>query len=273
MNRRRLLSISTCALIFLFPLVGQAQRGGGGHAMGGGGHVGAGRVAAGPMRTGVVPTRSFASGRVVPARVGMSRLRTGVVTSRSVRTVRSHGLIITGSGFRFGHFPFHHRFFFNNCFGAFPCNPFFLNSAFGFPFLGAPFLGAPFFDPFLADSYAQSQPEQQPVATEDNGADTQLAVEMQRLSDEVEELRDQRAAQPVITRVEPQGSISAQPPAASTTFVFRDGHRVVTENFAIVGNTLWVLNQHTAKKVSLADLDRDATEQANSANGVEFRLP
>lgn len=168
---------------------------------------------------------------------------------------------------RFHHFH-HHHFIFGNCFG-FSCNPFLFNAGFGFPLWGSPF-----FDPFYSGNYAPSAPEQPVASNETSATDVQLAVEMQRLADEVEELRDQqRTPQPVMKTVTPQGSISAQPPAESTTFVFRDGRRISTQNFAIVDHTLWILSQHTAKKVPLTDLDREATEQANAANGVELRLP
>jgi hypothetical protein len=67
--------------------------------------------------------------------------------------------------------------------------------------------------------------------------------------------------------------MSAVSPAASTTFVFRDGRRVTAENYAIAGQTLWILNEHTAKKFAMSDLDQAATEQVNAANGVELHLP
>lgn len=164
------------------------------------------------------------------------------------------------------------RFFFgrNNCFGGFRCRDRFLfDSGFLFPFGG---FGSGY-DPFYSDYY--SQPEQpQQIVSNDNGnsASIQLAMEIQRLSDEIESMRqqDRQAAAP---RPQPQGSISAQSPADSTAFVFRDGHRITTQNFAIVGDTLWVLGEHTAKKVSLANLDKTATEQANAANGIDLKLP
>jgi hypothetical protein len=236
-------------ILVLLPCSSQAQRGGGSRA------VSAPHAA---------PARSAAG----PARMGVSRARVGPVASRSPMVARSAtgSTRRVGSSARFqrGHFGFR-----RNCFGFSCRNQFLLNSGLGFPFLGYPL-----YDPFYADYY-QSGPAEQPATTGDNreATDLQLAVEMQRLSDEVEELRDQRAPQPVMTRVPPQDSISAQPPSEATTFVFRDGHRVVTQNFAIVDHTLWILSQHTAKKIPLADLDRRATEQVNSANGVDFHLP
>jgi hypothetical protein len=62
-------------------------------------------------------------------------------------------------------------------------------------------------------------------------------------------------------------------PPAPALFVFRDGRRVSAKNYAIAGQTLWVLDEHNARKYQVSDLDRDATEQANAPNGIELRLP
>jgi hypothetical protein len=180
-----------------------------------------------------------------------------------------------------GHFHghFHNPFFFHNCF-TFPCNNgFFFGTGFGFGWpsgFGASW-GYPYsYYPYYPSDYYQPPSAAQPVAS-DNSANMQLALEMQRLTDEVQDLKEDlknenrqaNAARPQL----PAGSLSAQPPAASTTFVFRDGHHVITQNYIITGQTLWIFNEHTAKKISLADLDRAATEQVNAANGVDVHIP
>jgi hypothetical protein len=186
-----------------------------------------------------------------------------------------------------------HRIFFPNCVGV-PCFPgrrhhFFRNSfffGFGSPFFGSPFFGSPFFSPFASvgyipgfdypyDYYNYPQQQQPVVVQSDNGADTQLAVEVQQLSDEIADLRGEQAMQRMQNRPAPAPgtSMSVVPPAPSTTFVFRDGRRLTAQNYAISGQTLWILNEHTAQKFSLSDLDRAATEQANASAGVEMHLP
>jgi hypothetical protein len=190
-------------------------------------------------------------------------VRTGAVAPRTMsRFERSNRTFVTSGRFHRDR----DRFFGRNCFGDFRCRDrFFLNSGLLFPF------GSSYIDPFYGDYY--SQPEPQVVGSDGNSTNMQLALEVQRLSDEIEEMRDQdrRTAAP---RAQVQyGTISAQPPAESTAFIFRDGHRITTQNYAIVGETLWVLGEHTAKKVSLANLDKAATEQANAANGIELHLP
>ena len=159
---------------------------------------------------------------------------------------------------------FHNSFFFPGCFGC--ASPFF----FGTGFIGDPF----FYSSFPGDYYGPPQP-QTVVVSGDNSSNVELANEVGRLSDEVEDLRSENAG----TRgynpsaANPGASLTAKEPSVATVFVFRDGHRISAQNYAVAGQTLWIFNEHTARKVSLAELDAAATEQANAANGVEFHLP
>jgi len=203
---------------------------------------------------------------------GAVGVRSGVV---GVRPVAPSHVVFSTVPFphRFNHF--HH--FPINCFG-FPCrNAFFFGTGFGFgsPFFGTGFgFGSPwgfypysgYYPPYPADYY----PQETAPASSDNSSNVQLAVEMQRLSDAVEDLKNENrqaaAARP------PGGSWSTQPDVAAT-FVFRDGRLITTHNYAIAGQTLWIFSEHTAHKYSLAELDRAATEKVNAASGVELHLP
>jgi hypothetical protein len=100
-------------------------------------------------------------------------------------------------------------------------------------------------------------------------------MEVQRLADEIADLRGERAVERMANRPAPPPgtSMSVVNPAVSTTFVFKDGRRVTAQNYAISGQTLWILNEHTARKFSIADLDIAATEQLNAANGADLHLP
>jgi hypothetical protein len=182
---------------------------------------------------------------------------------------------VVAGGFGVNHF--RPAGFGGRCFNGFHCrNPFFFNNPFFFGAgfgLGFPFYGSSYIPGFDNGYYGPPQ-QQEPAVTSDNGSnsnDIQLAMQMQRLSDEMESMRDeQRQANAARNS---GASLSAHQPAESTTFVFRDGHHIATQNYAITGQTLWVLSEHAAKKVSLADLDVVATEQANAANGVDLHIP
>ncbi len=70
---------------------------------------------------------------------------------------------------------------------------------------------------------------------------------------------DYRAALNPQSRQSPQRTpepVTAQP---STILVFKDGHQQEVSNYAIIGTTLYELNDGRSKKVQLADLDLTAT--------------
>lgn len=69
---------------------------------------------------------------------------------------------------------------------------------------------------------------------------------------------------------------SAGDPAASTnptTLVFKDGHQLEVENYAIVGQTLYDLTPGHPRKVPISDLDLGATRKQNEDQGIVFQLP
>ena len=55
--------------------------------------------------------------------------------------------------------------------------------------------------------------------------------------------------------------------------MFRDGHQVNIQNYAIIGQTFWVLDEGAATKIPLTDLDLDAMQQENHSRGVRFLIP
>src|SRR6266536_6035299 len=59
----------------------------------------------------------------------------------------------------------------------------------------------------------------------------------------------------------------------STVLVYKDGHQTEVVNYAIVGETLYELNDGRAKKVAFVFNDTATTEKQNDERGVDFRLP
>jgi len=64
-----------------------------------------------------------------------------------------------------------------------------------------------------------------------------------------------------------------EPPAPAAVFIFKDGHKLETRNFAISGQTLFDFSGSALKKIKLAELDLDATRKANDDLGIDLRLP
>jgi len=195
-----------------------------------------------------------------------------------------------GHGFNNGFNHFHHnRVFFNNCFGFSCGSPFFFGGGFGFgfgagffgwPFFGSSFYGPPYYPYYPGDygyggyGYGGPPPSQPVVVSTDNGSTVQLATDVQRLSDEVENLRNEEDRRYNEDRAQARSgaSLSAKEPAV-TVFIFRDGRRISAQSYAIAGTTLWIFDEHAARKFQIGELDATATEHANAINGVEFHVP
>jgi hypothetical protein len=62
-------------------------------------------------------------------------------------------------------------------------------------------------------------------------------------------------------------------PTTPTTLVFKDGHQIEVDNYAIVGQSLYDLTPGHHRKIALADLDIPATQKQNDDNGNSFELP
>jgi hypothetical protein len=126
--------------------------------------------------------------------------------------------------------------------------------------------------PFWLPSTGNETEQPAPPAPETE-QDTQLAAQVGNLATEVElmredqALRDSRGAPPTA----PSVAGEEKPPA--TLLVYRDGHQVEVQDYAILGKTLWVFSNQATRRVPLADLDLAATQRVNVERGVDFVSP
>jgi len=125
------------------------------------------------------------------------------------------------------------------------------------------------------DNYLQQQAAyNQQLAMQGQLQYMQQQIAEMRHDQEVQ--RDYEASQPAPVPAPSAAPTTATPKDAGppTTLVFRDGKRMETQNYAIVGNTLWLMadNGHM-QKVPLSELDREATLKSNEDRGVEFSVP
>jgi hypothetical protein len=84
------------------------------------------------------------------------------------------------------------------------------------------------------------------------------------------------AAAPAAAPAEPAPAApAAEPPqdGPQTLLVFKDGHQLEINNYAIVGATLYDMTPGHRSRVALAELDLDATVKQNNDRGVDFKLP
>jgi hypothetical protein len=245
MNMSRVL---TLALFLAFAIVPcAAQRGG--HGAGGMAHAGV-RVGGG-FRTGGFHGSGFRGG------VGF---HSGGFRSGGVR------VFIGNHGFRGSRFGFHRRAFY-------PYYPFYA------------------YDPFWFGSYGYSSFDYGSAYDSSAAYSQQINNQLNDLSSEVRQLRDQndqlrydveqrqqlRFRREIAPRedAEPEARAQSSAPAPSaqpisTVLVYRDGHRAEIGNYAITGQTLWILSEKRATKVPLSALDLAQTAKVNQDRGVEF---
>jgi len=101
-----------------------------------------------------------------------------------------------------------------------------------------------------------------------------LANEVDKLTQQVQQLTEERqakAAQP--PAFQPESSIppvETAPPEPSTILVLRDGKKVETDNYAIMGATFWNFSAHPVQRIPIAQIDISASRQANEVRGIEF---
>ena len=281
------------AALLVLPQGGQAQaRGGSGHSSASAGSGGRSGVSAGrPAVTHSGPGFSRSGPGISRAGVHSSAFapqnRSGFAPRRFASANRGfeRNRGFDGGFNRRGFDRFHHRFanpfifsggcIYGNFYGGFPCQNFLFGNSlvWGYAPLDASYPSG--YDS-LGYNSGYNTPPPQPQVVEQNGNDTQLAYEVGRLSGEVEQIRSEQS-QPQAREERhpllPRSSDSAVEPTTNATLVFRDGKKMAVENYAIVGQTLWVLNSRTARKIPLSDLDLPATKQVNDDNGTEIHLP
>lgn len=182
---------------------------------------------------------------------------------------RFHGGFRPRFGFR-GGFPgrFHSRF----------GSSFAFYGAFGYPFYGFyasygyPWYGAYAYPVYSYPAYSY------PVAESSSRYDSDLDYsyqqkrnmeELDRLEDRVTRLEDQRAAANVPRPPQYEAQVKS---ASPIVLIFRDKHSQEAENYAIVGQTIWLFNEKRATRVPLSEIDTAATERANQDRGIDLHL-
>ena len=213
-------------------------------------------------------SRSFASGPRMATGFAPFRSASGPIRTGMMRPAPSRG-------WRPGYGVAPHPVFPNGSPGSRrPNHPSYAGSSFRREFYPSGWFSfaQPMFVPYLWDSSAESQPEEQPTANEAEQDDA-LVSQVQSLTDEVESLREEQASRQGLNpyAATPQAAVQEKP--APTILVYRDGHQGEVQNYAIQGQTLWVFADQTTRRISLADLDLQATKKLNDERGVDFISP
>jgi hypothetical protein len=78
--------------------------------------------------------------------------------------------------------------------------------------------------------------------------------------------------EPEATPADP-GAETPVPDQPQTVLVFKDGHQLEVQNYAVIGDTLYDLTPGRHHKIPLAELDLSSTAKQNDDRGIDFRLP
>ena len=102
----------------------------------------------------------------------------------------------------------------------------------------------------------------------------QTAAEINRLSDEVQQLREEREYSPAATQPAPAPRPVVQAKEdLPVVVVFLDRHIQEVKNYAVANEMLVVLDGNRRTKYPLADIDLAATMKLNDERGVDFEIP
>ena len=148
---------------------------------------------------------------------------------------------------------------------------------FNVPRAGAPYAlqPAPFFEPFVYAPPIYTAPPYisvQQAPPTNAGQVNELSYQVQRLTRKIQRLRDEQRLRDA-RRAPLEPPPSTETPSVSTILVFRDGHRIEVQGYAIVGQTLWALTEQISTQISISDLDLETTQKENAERGVRFPLP
>jgi hypothetical protein len=111
-------------------------------------------------------------------------------------------------------------------------------------------------------------------ASSSSGYDAAMADEVARLSDEVARFEEEQQSPSRLSVAVPSPKPGAEEePVQLTSLVFRSKRTEEVQNYAIVGQTLWIFNPPRARRIPLSELDLTATAKLNDERGVDFRLP
>jgi hypothetical protein len=242
--------LTVCLALLLMAATSEAQRGGGGGHGGGGFHAGGGGFHGG--------MGGFHGGAAMPGfRPGFNPgSRPGF--NPGFRPGFNHGFRPgSNPGFRPG-FDRGHRDFDRR-------------SVVISPFFGSPFYSTPIV-PFDSESIYTGPTYITPDPTTQSSGDQtsdDLNLQVQQLTNEVQQLQAELGAARGQSTEAP-GTAQKAPPV---TLILKDGRRIEAQGYASVGSTLWILNPGQDTKISLSDVDVDATQKENLKRGRNVVIP
>jgi hypothetical protein len=143
-----------------------------------------------------------------------------------------------------------------------------------------PFVYGGYFDPFYSSfdsafDYGPGSYAYPPESGEQTAEVTAnlLGEQMQRLSDQVQQLGDRQfnVPPPYAPGYSPAAPRNDPAPApAPVTVVLRNGQQIQVQNYAVMGDSFWDFSRQPARRIPLTSVDIAASTRVTEANGGEF---
>jgi hypothetical protein len=134
------------------------------------------------------------------------------------------------------------------------------------PILPAPIYLAPLYTPSPYIPYIGAKPTKSITSNRVE----ELSYRLGRLTQEIDRMRREGRQTP---QTAPEPAPSLETTALPTILVFRDGHRIEIQDYAVADQTLWVFMERGSTRIPITDLDLEATRDVNAGRGVRFPLP
>jgi hypothetical protein len=139
---------------------------------------------------------------------------------------------------------------------------------------GSPWWNAGYYDPYWwwdsGSSYDEDRAREIELANEMNA---QSLAEQRMRREQDQDLYARSDPPPQHPDPPPQHAEEQTESTPATVLIFRDERKREVQNYAVVGQTLWVFEPQRTEKIPLSQLDIPATAKANDERGVEFRMP
>jgi ABC-type Fe3+/spermidine/putrescine transport system ATPase subunit len=108
----------------------------------------------------------------------------------------------------------------------------------------------------------------QTVTVHSTGQVFATSTQASSLTNEVQQLQAELSASG-----QPEPTSAATQKAVPVILVLRDGRQIEAQGYALVGSTLWILDPQNAMKISISDVDVDATRNENLKRGINVVIP
>jgi hypothetical protein len=97
-----------------------------------------------------------------------------------------------------------------------------------------------------------------------------LGEQLQRLTSEVQELRNEQQGANAPRQYEAPGHMEPDPAANPITLVLKNGQQMKIQSYAVMDGSFWDFSKQPARRIPLSNIDVSASTKATDAAGGDF---